>query len=99
MVPPPTVRLRGVAAVAPLTVSGSPAASLQPASTPGFFTIRYVEVLALKVWPVQVMPVAASTAAAPRVTVAVIPEEQVVPVTVPLAQYVKESEVAVPVGV
>ncbi len=38
------------------------------------------------------MPLAASIGAAPSVTVAVMPEEQVVPVTVPFAQYVKESE-------
>src|SRR5215469_689263 len=42
---------------------------------------------------------ATSGCAAPRVTVAVMPDEQVVPVTVPLAQYVKESDVALPLGV
>ena len=46
-----------------------------------------------------VIPVAASMAAAPSVTVAVTPEEQVVPVTEPLAQYVKESEVVPVPGV
>ena len=44
---------------------------------------------------VQVMPLAASIGAAPRVTVAVMPEEHVVPVTEPFAQYVKLAE-AVP---
>ena len=40
-----------------------------------------------------------TSAEAPRATVAVRPEEHVVPVTVPFAQYVKLSEVALPVGV
>jgi hypothetical protein len=49
---------------------------------------------------VQVIPPEASRfLLAARVTVALIPEEHVVPVTEPLAQYVNESEVAVPVGV
>jgi hypothetical protein len=61
------------------------APSLQPARTPGVLIARYVAVLALKVWPVQVMPESA-TVDGPSVTVVEIPEEQVVPVTLPLAQ-------------
>ena len=38
----------------------------------------------------MVMPLPASSGAAPSVTAVVMPEEQAVPVTEPLAQYVKD---------
>jgi len=44
------------------------------------------------------MPLADSSVALVRFTVAVIPEEQAANVIEPFAQYVKESEVAVPLG-
>ena len=49
--------------------------------------------------PVQVMPAVVSAVAAPRVTTAVIPDEQTELATEPLAQYVNESEVVPALGV
>jgi hypothetical protein len=70
-----------------LTVRGRFAASLQNARTPGVLIARYVAMLAVYVGvgTVQVMPVSA-TVDGPRLTVVERPEEQVVPVTLPLAQ-------------
>ena len=51
------------------------------------------------IWQVIAVGLLPTSAEAPRATVAVRPEEHVVPVTVPFAQYVKLSEVALPVGV
>jgi len=51
--------------------------------------LRYVDTFDVYVMGLTTMPLAASIVAAPNVTVAVMPEEHVVPVTVPFAQYVK----------
>ncbi len=48
--------------------------------------LSFVARVALYASLFTVMPVASSAGAAPRVTVAVMPDEQVVPVTVPFAQ-------------
>jgi hypothetical protein len=68
------------------TVSGRPAESVQPDSTPGVLTARYVAMLALKLGARQEIP--PTVVAAPNVAVAIRPEEQVagVPETEPLAQ-------------
>src|ERR1700693_5650034 len=67
------------------TVRGNLAPSVQPIKTPGVLMARYVAILALNVVALQAMPLS-TMFEAPRVTLAVIPEEQVVPVTVPFAQ-------------
>src|SRR5437764_781477 len=86
------------------TVSGEPAASRASASTPGGLIasragdgVRGPVALVYESFA-TVMPAAASGVAAPSVTVAKTPEEQTPAVTVPLAQYLNESEVAVPDG-
>ena len=67
------------------TVRGKFAPSVQPARTPGVLMARYVAMFAVNVVGVQVMPLSAMLDLA-RYTVAVTPDEQVVPETVPFAQ-------------
>ena len=58
--------------------------------------LRVVATFDANAWAVQVIPLAASIGAAPKVTEAVIPEEHTPAVTEPFAQYVKLPDVAVP---
>ncbi len=59
----------------------------------------WLDIVDVNVEPGSVMPLGDSSVAAPSATVAVIDDEHPVVLTVPLAQYAKESDVAVPDGV